>query len=246
MTWSVKDFEGLVKICYGEEQRERLKRPLSSVSWKLMLAQYHADESKKLYRSYLSEESVEGTVEELVQVVGQVLMAASGSVEADKFKEARILSEAHLIAYAQSLHSIADILAQVIYLGINLESKLTEPIPADNRKLYNVNEGMRKEKIALGVVKAVDAFKQSPKFLYLQAYVNTTKHYSLVDVTHQISLKSSIPRYGIQILPFEYKGHSFPKKWAYDFVVQDFKAIRESIICVGNELNRFLRSVAGV
>ena len=247
MIWNVIEFESLVQVYYGKEQLKKLIRPLSSVSWKLMLAYYHADESKRLYRSYFSEESIEGTVEELVHVVGQVLKAASGSEEADKFKEAGILSEAHLIAYAQSLHSIADILAKVIYHGINLENNLTKPIPAYKQNLHEVNEGMRKEKFALDVVKAIDALKQSPEFLYLEAYVNTTKHYSLIDVIHQISLKSNTtPRYGIQILPFRYKGQSFHEKWADDFAIRDFQTIRENIICVGSELNRFLRNMAVV
>ena len=169
-----------------------------------------------------------------------------GSEKANKFIIAIISSEAHLIAFAQSLHSIADIRAQVIYVGLNLDINLTKPIPADKRNLQNVNEGMRKKKFALDVVKAVDTFEQLPEFQYLQAYVNTTKHYSLVDVTHQISLKSKTPKYGIQILPFEYKRRSSIEKWANDFVDQDFKAIGQSIICVGNELNKFLRTVIGV
>lgn len=247
MIWNILEFENLVQLCYGEEQLKKLMRPLSSVSWKLMLANYHAFESKRLYQSYFSKESVEGSTEELVHVIGQFLKAASGSEEADKFKEARILSEAHLISYAQSLHSVADILAQVIYLGINLENNLTKPIPEYKRNLHYVYEGIRNENYAIDVVKVLGALKQSPEFLYLQAYVNTTKHYSLIDVTHQISLKSNTTsRYGILILPFEYKGHCFQQKWADDFSIRDFKTILESIFCVGSELNRFLRNIAVV
>jgi hypothetical protein len=166
MIWNIKEFESLVKGHYGEEQFKMLIRPLSSVTWRFRLARYHADESKRLYRSCFSEGSVEGTSDEIVQLVGFVLKAASGSEKADKFNEARIFSEAHLIAYAQSLHSIADILAQVIYLGLNLESNLTKPIPAYHRKLYNVNEGMRLQKFAPEVVIIIPLLKKG-LFTYL-------------------------------------------------------------------------------
>lgn len=241
MIWNIKEFESLVQLCYGEELLKKLKSSLSSVLWKFMLADYHADESRRLYRSYLSKESEEGSIKELVYVIGQVLKAGSGSEEANKFKEARILSEAHLISFAQSLHSVADILAQVIYIGINLESKLTNPIPADKICLKSINESMRKKKFALNVVESIDTLIKLPEFQYLQAYVNKTKHQSLVDLTHYISLNT--PKYGILILPFEYKGYSFPEKWADDFVIQDFQTIKKSIICIGNELNKFLEKM---
>lgn len=242
MIWNIKEFESLVQGCYGEELLKKLESPLSSVLWKFMLADYHADESRRLYRSYISEESEEGSIKELVYVIGQVLKAESGSEEANKFKEARMLSEAHIIAYAQSLHSTADILAQVIYIGINLESNLTKPIPEDNISLKNINDCMRKKEFALNVVKSIDALIKSPEFQYLQAYVNKTKHQSLVDLTHYVSLNT--PKYGILMLPFEYKGHSFPEKWADDFVIQDFQTIKKSVFCIGHELNKFLEKMS--
>ena len=176
MVWDTKEFKNLVCGCYGEEQLAKVERPLASVSWKLMLAQYHAEESKRLYRSYLTEEPLD----ELIQVVNQVLLAASGSEEASKSVEARILSEAHVIAYAQSLHSVADILAQVIYLGLDLERDLPKPIPMHSRGLCRVCESMLRESLALEVADAISTFRQSPRVLYLQAYVNTTKHCSVV------------------------------------------------------------------
>lgn len=246
MTWTTKEFKDLVKACYGEEQVKKLDRPLSSIFWKKMLAQYHSEESIRLYRSYLSVESVEGSKEELIQVVNQVLVAASGSEKENRFLKAVIPSEAHVIAFAQSIHSIADILAQVIYVGLNLDINLTKPIPEDKRNLYNVNEGMRKKKFAPNVVKSVDTLKQLPEYQYLQAYVNTTKHYRLVNATHFISLVSETPKYGLQIPLFEYKGHSFTEKWTTDFVVKDFKTIWEGFFCVLNELNKYLRTLEQV
>jgi NTP pyrophosphatase (non-canonical NTP hydrolase) len=242
MTWKVKEFESLVRECYGEDQLKKLKVPLESVFWKLMLARYHAEESKRLLRSYLSEE----TADELVQVINQVLLAASGSEEDGKFVEAQVVSEAHVIAFAQSLHSTADILAQVVYFGLNLDGNLAKPIKERNRTIHCVCNNMRKAAFALGVVDAIEDFRQLPEFRYLQAYVNITKHRSLVDVTHSISLDPANPRYGVKILPFEYKTENFSERWADDFVEQDYIAIREGINRIGAEMNKFLKKVSGV
>jgi len=243
MTWKVKEFESLVRECYGEDQLRKLKVPLESVFWKLMLAQYHADESKRLLRSYLSEEAAD----ELVEVINQVLLAASGSEEANKFVEAQVLSEAHVIAFAQSLHSTADILAQVIYFGLDLDSYLAKPIQARCRNIHTVCDYMRKATFAPGVVGTIEDFRQLPAFRYLRAYVNITKHRSLVDVIHSISLGSANPRYGVKILPFEYSStENFPERWADDFIEQDYVAIREGINRIGVGMSKFLRKVSGV
>jgi hypothetical protein len=237
MDWDTKEFKNLVRARYGEERLPAVERPLASVSWKLMLAQYHAEESKRLYRNYLAEEPPD----ELIQAVNQVLLLAAGSEEARGFVEARILSEAHVIAYAQSLHSVADILAVVIYLGLDLERSLSRPIPVHSRGLRRVCESMQRESLALEVADPIDAFRQSTTFLYLEAYVNTTKHRSLVDTTHSISFESSDPTYGIKILPFEYKGKSFAEKWANDFVGPDSRTIRQGIVRIGSAMNEYLR-----
>lgn len=236
MNWSTKEFKNLVQSRYGKDQLEKLKKLLSSISWKLMLADYHAEESKRLYRSYLSEEAGD----EAWQALGQTLLAASSSEEADKFIEARVLSEAHIIACAQSLHSTADILAHVVYFGLNLENNLSNSTPMRKLGLDQVYKSMCRENFAPHVVDAIRYLKESPEFSYLSAYVNVTKHRSLVDVTHSISFSSSISRYGVKILHFEYKGDPYAEKWADDFVFEDRKAIREGIFRIGNQMNKFL------
>jgi len=241
MSWDTKEFESLVGENYDEEQTVKVTQSLESVCWKLMLAQYHAEESKRLYRSYLKE----GPLDEAVQVINQVFLAASGSEEAIDFTKARILSEAHVIAYAQSLHSIADILAQVIYFGLDLEKRLPKPIPVQLVNLHRVCNKMIEEGLARSVTDAIDIFRQSPEFLYLQAYINITKHRSLVDTTHSVSFESDVPRYGVKILSFEYKGSSFAEKWAEDFVGQDFLTIRRCVIEIGSVMNMYLRQ-AGI
>ena len=240
-SWDYKVFESLALKHSGIEQFEKLKSPLYSIFWKLMLASYHADESKRLYRSFLSEESIEGSEEEMVQVVKHFFLSLTGS-EKDKinFKEALILSEAHIIAYAQSLHSISDILAQVIYIGINLENTLSKPIVENNRYLKYINNCMRNIGFASNIVNSIDTLLNLSEFQYLQAYDNTTKHQSLIEVNHRISFDTS--KYGILIHPFVYKGNPYSEKWANNFVIQDFQTIKNNIIFVGNELNKHLEN----
>lgn len=233
MNWNTNKFKELVRSLYGHEQLEKVKIPLNSLFWKLMLSGYHSEEFKKIYRSYLS-----GKREEYVEATIQVFLAASGSEEAKKFNEARIFSEAHVIAYAQALHSTADILSQIIYHGLDLEHKLTHPLVHSHISLNKVYNKMIHEGVAVNVTDVIGDLKESSEFCYLEAYVNTTKHRSLVDTTHRVSFQTK--RYGIVIRPFEFKGDKFPQKWADDFVNQDFEEMQKRLITIGNEMNQYL------
>ncbi|MFW6046689.1 MAG: hypothetical protein ACOCP4_02720 [Candidatus Woesearchaeota archaeon] len=233
MKWNIKKFKELVRFLYGHEQLEKVKIPLNSLFWKLMLSKYHSEESKKIYRSYFS-----GKREEYVEATINVLLAASGSEKANQFKEAFIFSEAHVIAYAQALHSTVDILSQIIYYSFNLKQVLTHPLYSSQISLNKIYDILTQEGIAENVTNAIEKLKKSPEFCYLQAYVNITKHRSLVDTTHRVSFQTK--RYGIVIRPFEYKGDNFLQKWANDFVNQDFEEMQKRLITIGNEMNQYL------
>lgn len=235
-----QQFKTLVQGHYGDKVFAEVNQYLASIAWKLALAQYHAEESTILYRGNHGKISNNA---ELVQVVYEVLQSAANPHKARKLLEDEFLSEAHVIAYAQSLHSIADILAQAIYSGLNLEKSLSSPIDIGKRGLYPVYKRMLGECYALDVAQLIDALLQSPSFLYLEAYVNITKHHSVVDWRYAISFETPNRRHGIRMLPFDYKGKCFPERWAADFISEDYKEVCDRVDGIVMAMNGFLTNL---
>jgi len=237
MTWKTEEFLKLVEKCYGSHQVELLRPSLCSLTWKLIMVCYHAYEAKEKLKIF----STDRDSENIKEVIKQIFLQVSESKEASNFLEAQFISEANVIAFAQSLHSTADILAHVIYHGLNFESYTEGHIDENILGLSNVREKLQKLGIDLNILSAIDKFLNSPAFVYLQAYVNTTKHRSLIDSKYSVFLSDM--KHGIIISSFEYKGKKWPEKRADDFTTKDFKVINEGIISIGIEMNNFLEQL---
>jgi hypothetical protein len=146
-----------------------------SVSWKLDIAQYHTAEALSAIPKSLPE-----VPDKRRLATHLALLDMSGWEEAKPFSEAQFTCEAHAIAAAQALHSVADILSHVIYLGLGLEATST-PLSVGERNLSSVLRNLKKSGVAPKVTDALTHLTASDRFRYLRAYVNTTKHVSLVD-----------------------------------------------------------------
>ena len=121
------------------------------------------------------------------------------------FKDAQFQSETYIEAVAQNLHSMVDVLCQVINQVV-LGSRLHEA-DVDLRKTI---EELQKKQSTQDIVTALEELRDSPEFKYIAAFVNTIKHRRLLDTEYYGEFgqdKSNI--IGIRFLGFEYEK---PKK----------------------------------
>ncbi len=235
MPWDSKELRKLVEERHGQGQCELLRHPLNSAILKLQFARYHAAESARVLR-----ESIPVNIEnETTEAAKQLLRAFLSAEERAALKNTHFKAEAHLIAFAQALHSVADILAGVVYLALDLPGSLRIEIKPRKLNLNTVTNELAKVDRASGVVKSLRDFAQDQEFRYLSAYVNTTKHRSLVPTTPSVGLWEG--KYGIKIRAFDYNGESCPEKWACDFIEEGFDVIRDCSFAVGQALNIHLR-----
>ena len=223
----------LVRKKYGSHQVDLVKPSLKSVSWKLAQAEFHIKESKKVLNDALPNE---------VDLVGMLRIAGwFGEQDKEKFQLAGFAAEAHLIAFAQSLHSVTDIAAQVIIHALNLNntSKLS-----DESGIKKVKCHFTKEQLYPELLDAIKNLLSSQEFLYLEAYVNTTKHRTLIGNTFKLNLETTNEQqYGIEISNFSFKGNNFPLKRADDFTGEIYVQISDGIRNVGSVLNETVQSI---
>jgi hypothetical protein len=166
--WKNEEFRSLVATRYGEEAAKTSLPMILSVQWKIRLAGYHAGESKNLLEPFT------GSWKDMMRY-----LYSTASESSQQFSTAVVKSEAHLIACAAAVHSLADIMAQVVFIGTGLPP---DSVAEDWRGLNSVTGALKKAKLAPTVVRSLEDLDQSGSFRYIQAYANTTKHRRLVSI----------------------------------------------------------------
>lgn len=234
MNWNLKELFDQVLQRHCKQQADLLKASLVSYIWKLFIAQYHAEESKAIIGKLISHPSKEG----YVAATKLILEQASGTDKGREIDLALFQAEAHMIAYAQSLHSLADILSQIIYYSLKLDKHLKKQIDEKGRYLSKVSKAIKSLQQFNKLYLEVNHLLNSDKFNYLRAYVNTTKHRSLIPTTYSVDFVESItPTHGLKIAEFEYDGNSYKTKWAWEFIETDYKYFKEAFDNIGNIIN---------
>ena len=239
MCSEVKQLEDTVRLEHGDAVADSLHIPTQSIVWKIDMGYYHACESIRVLKEaiYDSEVISENDHESIAAAKSIILSAANPC--ATPLNAARLHAEAHTIAAAQSLHSTADIMALVIFWALNFPK--CAKAPDEHRlNLYQVRNHLQNEPNCTDIRDAINALLESDQFKYLNAYVNTTKHRSLVQVKYTAHLDpTDKPRQGLKIVAFEYNNKQFDERWAKDFLFSEAQHVRDGILFIGNTLNAF-------
>ncbi|MBA7632124.1 hypothetical protein ES703_39666 [subsurface metagenome] len=216
-TWN---FEELRNLCTNKGLPDS-KIYQEALLWKQQRASYHAEQYHKMWRELFSSLGKMGEI----KVGGQV------------WNEAQFASEAHAEAAAQTLHSMADILAQIINKAV-----LYDGFPEDKVTLYRIVGKLKKQDSAHKIVAAIDKFRNSAEFRYIDAFVNTIKHRRLLDRSYHLEYgENTRNEQAVCFQEFEYKGHRYRFTWATDIIGPYKSRIFELIIEIGNAVNEYLR-----
>jgi hypothetical protein len=113
-------------------------------------------------------------------------------------------------------------LAQVLCISLNLDNLFK---PEEKRYLHEVVRRMDKHRVAPRIVAAATCFLKSDEFRYLRAYVNTTKHTSLVSSFYSIGLVPGQETHGLKMAAFNYRSEIWPEKSVSDFIGPDFDSL---------------------
>ena len=227
----------LVKHRHGEDQLDQLRIPLSSFAWKLHAAGCHAAQAHRVITEDLCDAEIDN---EVWAAARRFVRSWSSQEEQDRFRLARFASECHVIASAQSLHSSTDILGKVAYISLNLAGRGLN-VAERGQDPWRIRDKLRSAGYALNVADSIDTLVADERFLYLRAYVNTTKHRRFVNSSYQIELGSDA-KHGIRIKAFEYsnrpedKPMAFRAKWARDFTTSDSALVNNLGLAVIGEI----------
>lgn len=229
----------MAKEQYGTEQSELLRPSLSSVFWKFLMAKYHCEESVKAIQNSLPQNNDD----EKIKIIKLIFLTASNHENSKEFKLAKFCAEAHFIAFAQALHSVVDIMAQVIVFALNLNNDSDGRL-SEKSNMHDVRKYLQSHADFTEIAAAIEELIESDQYKYLTAYTNITKHRSLVAKNYSVNLDySQNQTHGFKINDFKYKGMSFSEKWAVDVCNDDHQYIHEQILRIGNLLNSHVASI---
>ncbi len=176
----------LVEDRWGLDAAKDTAQASRSVHWKLAIAAYHAEELNII---------IQKLAPDYVAMSEQIFLHAGGGQPARAFLESQLKIEAHLVACAQALHSVGDILSQVIYYAMGLRLILQE----DDVTLSSVIGSLIKRDEAITLRKELQLFQESAAFKYLSAYVNTIKHRRLVRSRSSVHFQPQPRKYGFRV-----------------------------------------------
>lgn len=219
-----------IKAAHGNEQFCKARPFINSLVWKLKLAVFHKDQIIKISAEYFPDDNLSSQYDAGVHFNERMRTYLTSDI----LYWAKLETEANFLGCSQSLHSMPDILAKVIYYSLALSSKIPD-------NLYQLTS---KNSLPTDIKVAVDSFKNSDEYKYLRAYVNKTKHEQVVLTQDTVNFDSG--ERGLLINAFDWKDRNlnqmlhFPRQKLGKWVSSDFEKILSLIDDIGLEINSSL------
>ena len=219
LEWNIPKFKELCHNANISYPRDYVKSLLK----KKRFIDYHAEMSTKVW-------------EDLFRAYN----GKSLSPNDEKWIEAEVKSEANAIALMYHLHSLADIMAQIINRVV-IGNQLRER----DVSIYTVKKKIEKEddKNKKRLLKRIEELLNNMYFKYVSAFVNITKHRYMIDTKYWMELKKGNYTQGLRFKRFNYNGIHYPKTWIKEIATTFREGILNCIINIGVELNKYIEKV---
>lgn len=217
-SWS---FEELRELCrekgLSEEIISKFSKFATSLDWRYARAKFHGEQADKIWKD---------------------LFAQSFTFGDEKYSVAEFSYEAYVEACIQSLHSMGDILGQIINIIL-----LGEHFSEDQVSLYKVTEFMINNGIAPDIIDEINKLICSDEFCYVDAFCNTIKHRRIIKSQFNNEYKDKYYKLGLVFNEFHYRNRAYPETWGDDIIEKFRKHIISKVIGVGLKINNFVKEI---
>ncbi len=194
------------------------KQYQEDLNWRWKRSEYHAETAKDIWTEHFN---------------------GSFSIPDEKNDKPFFSYEAQVEACAQSLHALADILAQIINVVV-LNVKHRE----DDVSLKTILKAMQKEGIAGVVVTEINNLLIDDAFLYIEAFCNTIKHRRLIRTNFRAEYGgASRNECGLIFEEFKFKGKIYPQIWGSDILDKFRIRVFELITNIGLSINAYVSAL---
>jgi len=225
----------LVKNTFCKEEYIVLNKFAISFLWKFYLSEYHREE---ISDAFIRELSCSKQTEYIESLKG-IFSDFSKNSDNSKYRVAFFKSEAHLIAFAQNLHSTADICAHLItYCIPNLKELYLK-----NKSRINLHfvKDQLNDPETQDLKKTIMTLLDSKEFQYLSAFVNTIKHKEIISTNDFVSFETQPnPSRSLKIESFSYKNKQYESISSSELSEKYFSSLQELYCAIFNELKKYV------
>jgi hypothetical protein len=215
-------FEELNKLCEVKGIPDA-KLYQNSLQWRWQRAKHHAETANKIWSDHF--------------LRGSVLRI---SIIPDEQDDKLFFSyEAQVESCAQSLHALADILAQIINIVV-LRGSLKE----DDVSIKTIQATLQKDAIAKDVIIQVNELLSDDAFRYIEAFCNTIKHRRIIMTNfHAVYGEDTRNEHGLIFEEFTFKGNVYPQTWSSDILEKYRVRVFEIITKIGLSINAYVSTL---
>jgi hypothetical protein len=229
--WQIDETKSLMEGRYGSSQVALAKRCLNSACNRQIHARYHFMEAKRLLSEHIDGQLPEKSIYELT-------LPTDGE-SASGLNYCLVRVEANILACAQALHSLEDILSHVVYFasGLNLSIKA---IPEQNIRLSTVMSALDSDPSFKEVCERLHVLSSHPQFEVVNAIVNHSKHRGIVETALHVDPFNANDPYELHFESFWYKGRTHVEQEVGKVLEPAYEAISQAVVEVGNAINQAL------
>lgn len=193
--------------------------------WKQKKAELLAEQSKEVWDIFWS-------------TYGKINKQKPKTIEA--FKDTQFKSETYIESAAQILHSLADIVCQIINKAV-LKSQLDE----GEVSMKTIIRELQKDNSKKDIETALEQLRDSHEFKYISAFVNTIKHRRLLDTDYYGEFgQGKSNTMGVRFLSFQYgKGNNLQnyRETSAETILNDYmKCIFDFIDKIGHAIDSYI------
>lgn len=216
-TWNLRVLREKLQITHQIDDVERAISCMDSFDWKNKASLYHINTANEVFLDY----SGRGD-QDVMEMMKRIL---SNEVDVE-FEKARRIREFSLVAAATSVHTLPELLAQIISVTLNPEIKDVHSI-SFNRVIKKMKETKYKVKL--------ESLQKSQEYEYINAFANTVKHITLVKPKYAVGFDPE-NYHGIVFDKFFFKGAPF-ESIRDEKLIKYIHAIRTFCVNLGRDLN---------
>jgi hypothetical protein len=220
-TWDLAALKDHVRTI--TPNKDWLLSTVDSVSHSLHIYQYHKSLARDAFAAYHVEHDPDG----IKMFAGAMMMGTD-----DEFEDAKLASEANLIAAINITRNTFDIFAQIVNA-----LALPHPLGIEHCTISKVRDGLPKGALKMEIKRVT----QLPWFRYLSGFSNTIKHRQLVSHEPSQKHKEHTGEYlggGAEVAAFEHQGRKFKGYWVQE-VLEGTVEMHNEIVSLGIALNEW-------
>lgn len=224
--WDFRPLRADIERLFGRDQVKLIQPCLNSIHDWRGYARYHYSEARRL----MAESVGDRHLYEVFDLILGVFDREEGEFEGARFKAA-----AHVTACVHSMHSLADIIGQTLYLGLGMN---LDPDLAFKEERW-IRIGSVAGRLPPGpMADLVSSLVKSEDFIYLAALNNHSKHRSVVPVGFSLDFTGEDEEpHGLKFNAFRYDGKDYPTRWVRPTLVAEYQRQEALLHGIGTALN---------